>query len=209
MQDEYEGKLFKDAGAQGDLLNVRLAIVEGFLLYSREKPLPAAKEPLTPEQQVTLQSQQPQRPSALAGSPKASHEAISALLDVRLYLHITPELSFYRRFTRMPYMDPPHGSRERGQMWKTIGYFFDVARANFYGYDMLPVAMVTQLLQGHTVVENAVLNILHKMKVAEQTARQQHLYRCSEDEKHREEDEAAMESLMGDMHLWSLGKEAK
>ncbi|CAN8102386.1 unnamed protein product [Discula destructiva] len=220
MHDNYSGKLFKDDGENGDLLNVRLLIVEGFLLYSREKlPKPNnVKTPLSPQkyhaqqQRQAQQLQQLQQPSPLpqplAGSPKACHEAISDLLDMRLYLQITPEQSFRRRFGRTAYMDPPRGTREPGEMWKTVGYFFDIVRANFYGYDMLPISSVSQVLQGNAVTRNAVRKILLQMRLAEQTARN----RCLADRaalKEWSEDQAVLAAFMAEMNLDFPAEEAK
>lgn len=172
MHHEFPGQLFKDAGDKIDLLNVRIAIVDGFLLFSREKPPTATATPLTPEHD---QASTAQRLRSLTGSPKACHETISDnLLDARLYINVTPEMSCRRRFARQPYMDPPLGTRMPGQMWKTLGYYFDVARANFYAYDMLPDGMVKQLVQAN-LVEDALREILLKMKLAEQTARHRFL----------------------------------
>lgn len=198
MLDKFPGHLFQEASPSVDLLNARIAIVEGFLLFARERPPPALTTPLSPQHATT------HLPVPLAGSPKACHEAIATdLLDVRLYIHVTPATQVRRRFSRAAYMDPPRGTRMPGQMWKTLGYFYDIARANFNAYNTLPAGMVRQLVQ-NGLVEDAVREILHGMKLLEQTARQRFVAERAVQEQEREreemqlhqEDYNAMVSLM-------------
>ncbi|KAL3419905.1 Nicotinamide riboside kinase [Phlyctema vagabunda] len=80
-----------------------LGIVEGFLLYA-----------------------EPGR------DPEHVKHQISQHLDIKLFIPTTKETARQRRFLRPAYVDVRHsGTRAAGEMWKTEGYFEDVAWANY------------------------------------------------------------------------------
>jgi hypothetical protein len=60
-----------------------------------------------------------------------SKQELMKLFDIKLFLPTSYEVAKARRFSRTPYMDPPHGTRQLGEMWKTEQYFNNVAWANY------------------------------------------------------------------------------
>lgn len=196
--DKFEGRLFKKGPRGTNLLNVRLGFVEGLLLYAREPPLPQLYWPPNvrwindyDNASSSNQQQHQQRPEPrMQRAVKASQEAIRDRFHSRLYLHVTTETACQRRFSRDRYIDQPQGQRIPGQMCKTKGYFFDVAKANFYKYDSIDSTLVKQLWQGQNILALAIQSILQKMKEFEEEAR--------EAARERVQEEAAMARVKGE-----------
>lgn len=210
--DKFEGKLFKKDPHGTALLNCRLGFVEGFLLYVREPPLPRSKIPQTRQgdgdddassssstsSSTSSNQQQQQQPPEPHMQPdmKTSQGAVRDRFHNRLYIHIPTEMAYQRRFSRTPFIDQPQGQRMPGQMWKTKGYYFDVARANFYKFDLADCSLATQLWQGQEIIKNAVHSILETMKEYEVGARAAAL------ETAEKEEEEAMARVKGETNTF-------
>jgi len=64
----------------------------------------------------------------------ARYRARKALMnhfDVKLFLPTEKAVAKQRRLARTPYLDPPTGMRNPGEMWKTEGYFEDVVWSSY------------------------------------------------------------------------------
>lgn len=143
----FEGKIVKlaeDTVFEGALINVKFCFIEGFLLFSG----PIADEDKANEEDV-------QEGRILAdivkrfGDIHVSEEQIElmeiynqeksiclkkdlmSMMDVKLFLLTSKETARTRRQERKEYLDHPHGTRRPGQMWKTRGYFEQIAWPNY------------------------------------------------------------------------------
>jgi uridine kinase len=86
---------------------IKFAFVEGFLLFVNPNAKPSRKE------------------------PDWDRHLLHDTLNIPIFLPTSKTAAKKRRFSRLPYKDPPEGDRVPGQMWMSEGYFEDVAWAGY------------------------------------------------------------------------------
>lgn len=115
--------------------------VEGFLLFSKSMPsdelfseLDELDEELYAEIAEALQPNVKEELELIGREMKRmreeiipSKETLMQEFDIKLFLPTSKEVAKHRRMSRFPYVDFPTGGRHPGQMWKSEGYFDEVA----------------------------------------------------------------------------------
>ena len=124
-------------------LRPKLAILEGFLLFpdhasasestrkshgiNKENQPPPPRNELGTEQELTALVDV----AAYQNINAAAKQDLMSHFDIKLFLPTSKTQAKSRRFARRLYIDAPHGDRLPGQMWKTDGYFNEIAWGNY------------------------------------------------------------------------------
>ena len=138
-----------ETGTGKEALPRAMCLIEGFLLFLRpvtETPSSESsdsdKDNKLPVPQNNLGDEKgtPEERTAfdIHGTQVAAYGKINAVaktnlmenFDIKLFLPTSKQQAKKRRFDRHPYIDAPNGERLPGQMWKTDGYFDDIAWGN-------------------------------------------------------------------------------
>ncbi|KAG0650210.1 hypothetical protein D0Z07_3104 [Hyphodiscus hymeniophilus] len=71
------------------------------------------------------------RKAAFKNTNEKAREVLMDQFNVKLFLPTSKDQAKKRRFARPCYIDRPDGQRDAGEMWKTEGYFEEVAWAHY------------------------------------------------------------------------------
>jgi hypothetical protein len=142
----FEGLNIRDAiesPSGKERLRPKLAILEGFLLLPDRA---SASEPTRNSHDINKENQ-PHLPRNELGTEQeltaldevAAYQKINAAakqdlmshFDIKFFLPTSKTQAKSRRCARHLYIDTPHGDRLPGQMWKTDGYFNEVAWGHY------------------------------------------------------------------------------
>jgi len=123
-----------------DYENLKLAIVEGFLLFQDPELLgdttPNSNAPPTPLEMGQVSQALEEISATSANTGKVDMKAaLQSLMDIKLFLPVDHATAVERRFSRPEYKNL--GDGDAGNLWKTRGYFDAVAWKNYmssYGW---------------------------------------------------------------------------
>ena len=143
-KERLQGLFIQDSIASSnnkDAAFPKLAFIEGFLLYPDPTKRSSAdnKENVDPSKNNDQDAPRQRSAILMMDEQLKEYQTLNLQLkdtlmpnfDIKLFLPLSKEQAKERRFGGERYIDAPEGVRVPGQMWKTDGYFEDVAWANY------------------------------------------------------------------------------